>query len=189
MTVHRSARTHGPTSRLQDSMKDRSDTRASPSQSPPISESMDDGRQHFTCSLNVPQDVHICTFGPFGPSTAERMRNAVDAAFGPLESVDIDDNKSHWRLRSDALRRLVSISAGELTELGSAATVLERAGLDERAAMLRDLATKLRATMRAESPARPFATTRGAAPFITTTAGIIASTAAPVRLSDDEGAM
>ena len=117
------------------------------------------------------------------------MRNAVDAAFGPLESVDIDDNKSHWRLRSDALRRLVSISAGELTELGSAATVLERAGLDERAAMLRDLATKLRATMRAESPARPFATTRGAAPFITTTAGIIASTAAPVRLSDDEGAM
>ena len=28
---------------------------------------MDDGRQHFTCSLNVPQDVHICTFGPFGP--------------------------------------------------------------------------------------------------------------------------
>ena len=43
-------------------------------------------------------------------STAERMRNAVDAAFGPLESVDIDDNRSHWRLRSDALRRLVSIS-------------------------------------------------------------------------------
>ena len=87
-------------------------------------------------------------------STAERMRNAVDAAFGPLESVDIDDNRSHWRLRSDALRRLVSISAGELTELGSAATALERAGLDERAAMLRDLATKLRATMRAESLAR-----------------------------------
>ena len=87
-------------------------------------------------------------------STAERMRNAVDAAFGPLESVDIDDNRSHWRLRSDALRRLVSISAGELTELGSAATALERAGLDERAAMLRDLATKLRATMRGESLAR-----------------------------------
>ena len=87
-------------------------------------------------------------------STAERMRNAVGAAFGPLESVDIDDNRSHWRLRSDALRRLVSVSAGELTELGSAATALERAGLDERAAMLRNLATKLRATRRGESLAR-----------------------------------
>ena len=84
-------------------------------------------------------------------STAERMRNAVEAVFGPLESVPIDDNRSHWRLRSDALRRLVSVSAGELTELGSAATALERAGLDERAAMLRDLAAKLRATMRSES--------------------------------------
>ena len=56
------------TSRLQDSMKDRADTRAPPSQSPPISESMDDGRQQFTRSLNVPRDVHICTFGPFGPT-------------------------------------------------------------------------------------------------------------------------
>ena len=27
--------------------------------------STDDGRQHFTRSLNVLQDVHICTFGPF----------------------------------------------------------------------------------------------------------------------------
>ena len=87
-------------------------------------------------------------------STAERMRNAVEAVFGPLESVDVDDNRGHWRLRSDALRRLVSVSAGELSELGSAATALERAGLDERAAMLRDLATKLRASMRSESLAR-----------------------------------
>ena len=87
-------------------------------------------------------------------STAERMRNAVKAVFGPLESVPIDDNRGHWRLRSDALRRLVSVSAGELTELGSAATALERTGMDERAAMLRDLATKLRATMRSESLAR-----------------------------------
>ena len=57
-------------------------------------------------------------------------------------------------LRSDALRRLVSVSAAELTELGTAATALEHAGLDARAATLRDLATKLRATLRTESLAR-----------------------------------
>ena len=86
--------------------------------------------------------------------TAERRRDAVDAAFGPLEPVDRDDGKRHWRLRSDALRRLVSVSAEELAELGAAAAALDRAGLGERAAMLRDLAAKLQATLRAESQAR-----------------------------------
>ena len=87
--------------------------------------------------------------------TAERRRDAVDAAFGPLELVDRDDGKRHWRLRSDALRRLVSVSAEELAELGAAATALDgRAGLGERAAMLRKLVAKLQATLRTESQAR-----------------------------------
>ena len=46
-------------------------------------------------------------------STAERMRNAVEAAFGPLDLVDTDDAKRHWRLRSDAVRRLVAIAPEE----------------------------------------------------------------------------
>ena len=86
--------------------------------------------------------------------TAERLRDAVEAVFGPLEIVDTSDSKRHWRLRSDALRRLVSVSAGELTELTSAAASLEHAGLEERAAVVRDLTTKLRATLRSESLAR-----------------------------------
>ena len=86
--------------------------------------------------------------------TAERLRDAVEAVFGPLEIVDTGDSKRHWRLRSDALRRLVPVSAGELTELASAATSLEHAGLEERAAVVRDLTTKLRATLRPESLAR-----------------------------------
>ena len=49
----------------------------------------------------------------FGVSrrTAERMRDAVDWAFGPLDIAESDDSRRHWRLRSDALRRLVRISA------------------------------------------------------------------------------
>ena len=86
--------------------------------------------------------------------TAERRRDAVEAAFGPLEPVDRDDGRRHWRLRSDALRRLVSVSAEELAELGAAAAALDRAGFGERAAMLRDLAAKLQATLRTESLAR-----------------------------------
>ena len=49
---------------------------------------------------------------------------------------------------------LVSVSAEELAELVAAATALDRAGLAERAAMLRDLAAKLQATLREESRAR-----------------------------------
>ena len=86
--------------------------------------------------------------------TAERMRDAVEAAFGPLELVDTGDAKRHWRLRSDALRRIAAVSSDELAELESGASALERAGLEERSETLRDLATKLRATFRTESLAR-----------------------------------
>ncbi len=79
--------------------------------------------------------------------TAERMRDAVEAAFGALETVPRDDKRKHWRLRSDALRRLVSISAEELAELAGAADALERAGLDGRAETMREIACKLRAAM------------------------------------------
>ena len=86
--------------------------------------------------------------------TAERRRDAVEAAFGPLETVDRDERKLYWRLRSEALRRLVSVSAKELAEVETAAAALDRTGFEERATLLRDLAAKLRATLREETKAR-----------------------------------
>ena len=77
--------------------------------------------------------------------TAERMRDAVEHAFGPLEYETADDGRRHWRLRSNPLRDLVQVSADELVELETAAAEVERAGLHERAGLLRDLAGKLRA--------------------------------------------
>ena len=77
--------------------------------------------------------------------TAERMRDAVEHAFGPLEYEDGDGGKRHWKLRADALRGLIRIQADELVELETAAAEVERAGFEERAALLRDLAAKLRA--------------------------------------------
>ena len=80
--------------------------------------------------------------------TAERMRNTVEWAFGPLETVPVDDNRKHWRLSSDALRRLVPVTAEELTTLATAAGALEQSGLPEHASGLREVETKLRATQR-----------------------------------------
>lgn len=83
----------------------------------------------------------------FGVSrrTAERMRDAVEQAFGPLEYEDADDGRRRWKLRSNALRDLIGVSADELVELETAAAEVERAGFHERADLLRDLAWKLRA--------------------------------------------
>ena len=76
--------------------------------------------------------------------TAERMRDAVERAFGPLEYDDAGDGRRRWRLGSSRLRDLVDLSPDALVELETAASDLARAGHDERAALLRDLAVKLR---------------------------------------------
>ena len=83
--------------------------------------------------------------------TAERLRNAVEDVFGPLELADTGERRHHWRLRTSTLRSLVTVSAEELAELSAAATALDRNGLEERALMLRQLADKLRALLEADA--------------------------------------
>ena len=79
--------------------------------------------------------------------TAERMRNAVEATFGPLETVGTDtgDRRIRWHLRSAALYSFIQISPEELAGLEAAVGSLGRTGLAEHAGKLRDLAVKLRA--------------------------------------------
>ncbi len=86
--------------------------------------------------------------------TAERMRDAVEAVFGPLETVDVEtgDRRIRWRLRSRALHSFVQISPDELADIEAAAGSLDNAGLPERAGKLRDLVVKLRAASRRHSP-------------------------------------
>ena len=85
--------------------------------------------------------------------TAERLRNAVEDVFGPLELVDTGERRHHWRLRTSTLRRLITVSAEELMEIETAASAVERTGMEERAETLRALADKLLALL--ESDARP----------------------------------
>ena len=86
--------------------------------------------------------------------TAERMRDAVEAAFGPLETVDTDagDRRIRWRLQSRGLHPFIQVSPVELADIEAAAESLNHAGLAERAGALRDLAVKLRAATRRHSP-------------------------------------
>ena len=77
--------------------------------------------------------------------TAERLRDAVENAFGPLDTVETEGRQIRWRLQSPSLRQLVRVSHDELAELSLAAQGLERDGFTERAEALEGLATKLRA--------------------------------------------
>lgn len=82
--------------------------------------------------------------------TAERMRNAVEAIFGPLETVSTatGDRRIRWRLRSPALSPFIQVSPEELAGLEASAESLDQAGFTEPADRLRDLAVKLRAVSR-----------------------------------------
>lgn len=76
--------------------------------------------------------------------TAERLRDAVDQSFEPLEEVETGERRKRWRLRSDPLRQLIRVAPEELAELESAAEGLHRAGLTARAKSIREVAGKLR---------------------------------------------
>ena len=80
--------------------------------------------------------------------TAERLRDAVEASFGPLEEVETGERKKLWRLQSNPLRQLIRVAPEELAELESAAEGLDRTGMSDRATVLRELADKLRAMWR-----------------------------------------
>jgi len=83
-----------------------------------------------------------------GRRTAERMRDAVEAAFGPLERED-DGRKVRFRLAARGLGNFASApTAEELVELENAARALEAAGSESRAATLRSLGTKIGASLR-----------------------------------------
>ena len=106
------------------------------------------GRREGTTLADIEREYSVSR------KTAERMRAAVEQAFGPLEEVEGGDRRKHWRLRSDGLRGLVSVSAEELGALSTAAAALEQAGLGEHAAKLEETAVKLRVLHRARTPER-----------------------------------
>ena len=91
------------------------------------------------------------------------MRDAVEAAFGPLERED-DGRKMRFRLAARGLGNFASApTAEELAELENAARVLEAAGNDSRAAALRSLRAKIGASLREADRRSPFRRRRGTA--------------------------
>lgn len=86
--------------------------------------------------------------------TAERMRDAVEAAFGPLECED-DGKKRRFRIAARGLGLFATIpTAEELAELQNAIRHLEAGRDPVRANLLRSLSGKVRASLRAHDRRR-----------------------------------
>ncbi len=80
--------------------------------------------------------------------SAERMRDAVEAAFGALDRIE-DGRKVRFRLAARSLGNFAAApTAEELAELETAARALEAGGNGSRAASLRALRSKIGASLR-----------------------------------------
>lgn len=80
--------------------------------------------------------------------SAERMRDAVEAVFGPLDRIE-DGRKTRFRLAARSVGNFAAApTAEELTELENAARALEAAGNAARAKSLRTLRQKIGASLR-----------------------------------------
>lgn len=79
--------------------------------------------------------------------TAQRMTDALQAAFPQTEAEDGDDRKRRWRIHAKVIAPLLTPSAEELAALATAITELEADQMTAEAATLRQLQSKVRALL------------------------------------------
>lgn len=86
-----------------------------------------------------------------GRRTAERQRDALAAMFPQMECWDDDDRVRRWRLPGSALVGVVEVRAEAVAAIETSARECEVRGEADRAALLREAATALRAMMRPDA--------------------------------------
>lgn len=79
--------------------------------------------------------------------TAQRMTDALQAAFPQTEIEAGEDRKRRWRIHAKVIAPLLTPSAEELAALSSAVSELEVGGMITEAATLRRLQSKVRALL------------------------------------------
>ena len=86
-----------------------------------------------------------------GRRTAERLRDSLTAMFPQMECWDDEEWVRRWRLPGSALVGVVEIRAEALAAIESSARECEMNGESDRAALLRETSTTLRAVMRPDA--------------------------------------
>ena len=86
-----------------------------------------------------------------GRRTAERLRDSLIAMFPQIECWDDDERVRRWRLPGSALIGVVEPRAEAVAVIESSARECEGRGEADRAALLREASTTLRAVMRPDA--------------------------------------
>lgn len=90
----------------------------------------------------------IAAFSNVARRTAERMRDAVEEVFGPLEIIE-DGKKKRFRITARGLCNFVSTpTKEELNELNNSIKSAKKSGDDTRANLLNNLAKKITSSLR-----------------------------------------
>jgi predicted DNA-binding transcriptional regulator YafY len=79
--------------------------------------------------------------------TAQRMTDALQAAFPQTDPEDGDDRRRRWRIHAKHIAPLLTPSAEELAALATAINELEAAQMPNEAATVRQLQSKVRALL------------------------------------------
>ena len=86
-----------------------------------------------------------------GRRTAERLRDSLMAIFPQMEPWDDDERVRRWRLPGSALVGVVDVRAEAVAAIETSARECEGRGEDDRARLLREASTTLRAMMRPDA--------------------------------------
>jgi predicted DNA-binding transcriptional regulator YafY len=86
-----------------------------------------------------------------GRRTAERLRDSLMAIFPQMEPWDDDERVRRWRLPGSALVGVVDVRAEAIAAIETSARECEGRGEDDRAKLLREASTTLRAMMRPDA--------------------------------------
>ena len=87
--------------------------------------------------------------------TAQRMTEALEAAFPQTETSEGEDRRKRWHIPARHVATLLSPSSEELAALSTGIAQLEQAGMLQEAALTRSLAQKVRALVPPEKGTYP----------------------------------
>jgi len=109
--------------------------------------------QMATRRMGVTLDEITAEFG-CSHRTAQRMTDALHAAFPQTETFTGDDRRARWTIKARAIAPLLTPTSDELVALAEAIEQLNHAGMSQEAARARSLEGKVRALIPPEHGAR-----------------------------------
>jgi predicted DNA-binding transcriptional regulator YafY len=110
--------------------------------------------QGSALGLSLDDIRHNYSDRPLSRRTAERLRDAVERLFPHLEVANPGETPKRWRLPGGALNGIVGVTADELADLATAASILRRDNMHAQAENVERTIAKMRALLKQPVKAR-----------------------------------